>query len=95
MGNKKWLLKALDMRIGEQMIDLNKNKRFRRAIIFWVVLYITVFTVWTWIDPPNISTGLATVLCAMLALLGTVFKFYLDLRGKEENGNNNNHTEKR
>lgn len=73
------------------MIDFNKNKRFRRLILFWVVLYITIFTTWTWLDPPNISTGLATVLCAMLALLGTAFKFYLDLRGKDAERENDYH----
>jgi len=66
------------------MFSFDKNRRFRRFIIMWAMLLVTVFLVWSWIKPPDIPTGTATVLGAIIGLIATVFFFYQAHRAEDE-----------
>lgn len=66
------------------MFSFNKNRRFRRTIILWAMLIVTAFLVWSWIKPPDIPSGTATVLCAIIGLIATVFSFYQAHRSEDE-----------
>lgn len=66
------------------MIDLNKNKRVRRFLVAWAVVIITMILVWTWMAPPDIPSGTATVVVAVIGILSTVLGFYQWSRKKED-----------
>ena len=58
------------------MIDFDKSKRFRRLIIFWAMALVTGLLIWTWISPPVINAGTASVLGVVVGLIATAFGFY-------------------
>ena len=66
------------------MIDFDKSKRFRRLCIGWAMIYATGFTAWMFLDPPNVSAGLATVMVTIIGVVATMVNFYMGFRAKEE-----------
>lgn len=50
----------------------------------WAMVLVTAFLIWSWIKPPDIPTGTATVLAAIIGLIATVFSFYQAHRAEDE-----------
>ncbi len=64
--------------------SFDKNRKFRRFIIGWAMILVTVFLAWTWIKPPDIPSGTATVLGLVIGLIATAFSFYQSHRAEDE-----------
>ena len=69
-----------------------KDRHFRRFIIAWAMLLVTVFLTWSWIDPPDIPMGTVTVLGGIIGLIATVFSFYQTHRHYDGRNKNNDKT---
>jgi len=69
------------------MIDFDKNRRFRRLILAWIMLLITVFVTWAFIDPPDIPQHTAQVILGVIGLLAVGFGFYQWHKRKDEEKN--------
>ena len=77
-------IQDLESVIKGKMFSFNKNRHFRRFIILWAMVIVTVFLIWTWIRPPDIPSGTAAVLGAIIGLIATVFSFYQAHRADDE-----------
>lgn len=66
------------------MKDFPNNKFFRRIILLWAMVLITTVVVWTWRSTPDISTGTAAALGAVVGILATVIGFYQWSRKRDD-----------
>ena len=66
------------------MKEFPNNKFFRRVVLLWAMVLITVIVVWTWYDTPDISAGTATALGAVVGILATVIGFYQWSRKRDD-----------
>ena len=60
------------------------NKRVRRFLVGWAVALITTIVIWTWLSPPDIPTGTATLVISVIGMLATVLGFYQWSRKKDD-----------
>jgi hypothetical protein len=59
-----------------RLAALRGNKIFRRLILLWVMVLITVLIVWTWLRPPDIPHGTVTALGLVIGILTPIITFY-------------------
>ena len=69
------------------MADFPNNKFFRRLVLVWAVLLITVVVLLTWLRTPDISAGTAAALATVVGLLATAIAFYYRTRQHEDDRN--------
>ena len=60
------------------------NKTFRRIIVSWAMILISVVVILTWINPPDIPTGTATALGVIVGLLATAIGLYQWSRSQDD-----------